>query len=125
MAHSASCSSPARCTSLGAPRHLEVQIAGESLFSDCVGVVVFLGLLQLAGAPAGGAPPDLLGLVLREAVGGAALGLALGLLAYLMLERIDNYQVEILISLALVTGGWAWAEHLGLSAPITRPTCSW
>jgi Na+:H+ antiporter len=111
--------------SLGAPRRLEVQIAGESLFNDCVGVVVFLALLQFGNRPVshdGGLALGLLVLVAREVLGGVGLGLLLGLLAYSMLKRIDNYQVEILISLALVTAGYAWAERLHLSAAITVVT---
>jgi CPA1 family monovalent cation:H+ antiporter len=104
---------------LGAPKSLEVTIAGESLFNDGVGVVFFLGLMEAAGT--GGREFDLQGFGLlfwREAVGGAVFGLALGYLVYRLIKSVDDYQVEILLSLALVAGGYALANVLGLSGPI-------
>ena len=103
---------------IGAPRPLEIKIAGESLFNDGVGVVVFVGLLEIATEQHGFDPGHLGMLFLREAVGGAVFGLAAGLLAYGLLRSVDNYQVEILVSLALVAGGYALADALHLSGPI-------
>jgi CPA1 family monovalent cation:H+ antiporter len=97
---------------------LSVTIAGESLFNDGVGVAVFLGLLEAAGGNHDLEVGRFAALFLREAVGGAALGLAVGYFVYRLIKSVDNYQVEILLSLALVAGGYALADTLHLSGPL-------
>jgi CPA1 family monovalent cation:H+ antiporter len=103
---------------VGAPKDVEVTIAGESLFNDGVGVAVFLALLGIAAERGASGPGWLAALFLKEAVGGAVFGLAVGLITYALLKSVDNFTVEILLSLAVAAGGYALADALRVSAPI-------
>lgn len=100
------------------PKSLETKIIGESLFNDGVGVVVFLALLDIIMSGREVAASHFAFLFFIETGGGILFGLAIGLMAYQMLKNVDNYQVEILITLALVTGGYALAGYLHISGPI-------
>jgi len=106
------------------PKSLEVKIGGESLFNDGIGVVVFATLVAIAFPGAGengGLDTSVSGIglfLLQEAGGGAVLGLIGGWIAYQMLKKIDDYVLEVIITLALVAGTYSLARPLHASGPI-------
>lgn len=99
-------------------KSLEMKLAGESLLNDGFAVVLFVLLLGIAVFGEKVTVAHVAMLFAREVVGGALFGLAIGYAAYRMLASVDEFLVEILVTLALVTGGYALANRLEVSGPI-------
>jgi CPA1 family monovalent cation:H+ antiporter len=107
----------------GAPKKLETKIVGESLFNDGVGVVVFLTIFSIAKNPSASLEfSDIATLFGQEVIGGIVLGLLLGWATYRLMRSIDNYEIEVILTIAAVMGGTLLAHTFHLSAPLAMVT---
>ena len=107
----------------GVPKKLEAKIVGESLFNDGVGVVIFLTIFQVALLGTGEIEAfDVFKLFGKEVFGGILLGAVLGWVTYRLMKSINDYDIEVIITLAAVMGGTVIAHKWHLSAPLAMVT---
>ncbi|OAQ41560.1 sodium:proton antiporter [Pedobacter psychrophilus] len=100
------------------PKSLETKIAGESLFNDGVAVVIFITIWEAAKSPTLPTFLEIGELFLREAIGGMLLGFIVGYIGFRLMRSIDNYKVEVMITLAIVMGGYTLASFIHVSGPL-------
>lgn len=106
-------------TKANVPKKIEINIVGESLFNDGIGVVIFVIILQtIRNGIENISFGNIILLFIQEAIGGLAFGFIIGYSAYLLLKTIDHYETEVMITIAMVMGGYYLANKLHVSGPL-------
>jgi len=113
----------AMCKEVKAPRRLSACIAGESLFNDGVGIVIFLTLYTLTFTENPFSWETVAQLFVHQTIGGIVYGFLLGWFAAYLQKPIDDHKIEILLTIAVTTGGYTLAQYLGFSGPLAMVVC--
>ena len=101
----------------GVPKNMQAQLAGESLFNDGIGAVLFITMLAIARGDAT-TPWHIAGLLVAKAGGAAFVGIAAAYITSRLMRLLDSYQIDILFTISLAFGGYVLADTLHLSAPL-------
>ena len=100
------------------PRRISTDIAGEALFNDGISVFLFFIFVTLAGEKPNPTSLDIIFTLFKTIIGGGLIGIALGMIGVYLANRVDDIHIEVLITLALASGGYSFAYWIDVSAPI-------